>query len=91
VWPFEVLVPSLPVGLPAVVHAEIWPSIVPFAHEAGACADEQQVRAVVECWRQIDREDRMVDWFAAAPDDRAVRCEEGWVLGVSSSATIGTP
>jgi precorrin-8X/cobalt-precorrin-8 methylmutase len=91
VWPFEILVPSLPVGLPAVVHAEIWPSIVPFAHEEGTCADEQQVRAVVECWRQIDREDSLVDWFAAAPDDHAVRCEEGWVLGVSSSATIGTP
>lgn len=90
VWPFEILVPNLPVGLPAVVHAEIWPSIVPFAHEEGTCPDEKQVRAVVECWRQLDREDRLVEWFAAAPDDHPVRREEGWVLGVLCSRTINT-
>ena len=90
VWPFEMLVPSLPVGLPAVVHAEIWPSIVPFGHEAGTCPDEQQVRAVVERWRELDHEDRLVEWFAAAPDDHPVRREEGWVLGVPCSRTIDT-
>jgi hypothetical protein len=88
VWPFEVLVPSLPVERGAVLHAEIWPSIVPFGHEVGSCPDEQQVRAVVECWRQLDGEDRLAEWFAAAPDDDQVRGEEGWVLGVSSSRTI---
>jgi precorrin-8X/cobalt-precorrin-8 methylmutase len=90
VWPFEVLVPSLPVGLPAVVHAEIWPSIVPFAHEAGTCPDEQQVHAVVERWRELDHDDHLVECFAAAPDDHRVRREEGWVLGVLCSRTIDT-
>jgi len=91
VWPFEVLVPSLPVGRAAVVHAEIWPSIVPFGHEVGSCPDEQQVRAMVERWRQLDGEDRLAEWFAAAPDDDRVRGEEGWVLGVPSSRTIDAP
>jgi precorrin-8X/cobalt-precorrin-8 methylmutase len=84
VWPFEVLVPNLPVGAPAVVHAEIWPSIVPFAHEVGSCRDEQQVRAVVQHWRRLDRTGDLVDLFAAAPDGSLIRGEEGWVLGVPS-------
>ena len=83
VWPFEVLVPDLPAGSPAVVHAEIWPSIVPFTHEAGSCADERQVRAVVRAWRELDRSDRLAPWLAAPPDTKTVRAEEGWVLGVA--------
>lgn len=62
VWPFEVLVPDLPAGSRAVAHAEIWPSIVPFAHEAGSCADERQVRAVARAWRELDRRDHLATW-----------------------------
>jgi precorrin-8X/cobalt-precorrin-8 methylmutase len=94
VWPFEVLVPELPTGAPAVVHAEIWPSIVAFAHEAGSCADERQVRAVVRAWRELDRRDRLATWFAAPPDAKTVRAEEGWVLGVEppgSNRRFGRP
>ncbi len=87
VWPFEVLVPNLHVGSPAVVHAEIWPSIVPFAHEMGSCPDEQQVRAVVQHWRRLDRVDQLAGLFAAAPDNISVRHEEGWVLGVPVPGT----
>jgi hypothetical protein len=83
VWPFELLVPDLPVGGPAVVHAEIWPSIVASADEAGSCADERQVRAVVREWRELDRADKLAAWFAAPDKIEAARTEEGWVLGVA--------
>jgi hypothetical protein len=84
VWPFEIATPDLADGVPAVIHAEIWPSIVPFGHEAGSCRDEQQVRAVVKCWRALDRQGRLAEWFAI-PEDTRVRREEGWVLGVPSA------
>jgi precorrin-8X/cobalt-precorrin-8 methylmutase len=90
VWPFEVAVPSLPVGAPAVIHAEIWPSIVPFDSQPGSCRDEQQVRAVVETWRGLDRADRLAEWFDTPEDDR-VRTEEGWVLGVPAALPRGGP
>jgi precorrin-8X/cobalt-precorrin-8 methylmutase len=89
VWPFEVLVPDLHAGSPAVVHAEIWPSIVPFTHEQGCCNDERQVRAVVRTWRELDRNDRLAEWFAAARSE-TVRQEEGWVLGVLALGAVQT-
>jgi precorrin-8X/cobalt-precorrin-8 methylmutase len=94
VWPFEVRVPHLRCGLPAIVHAEIWPSVVPFGHETGSCPDEQQVRAVVDHLRRLDEAGRLVDLFAAAPDNSAVRREEGWVLGIPSrgrTAALAAP
>jgi hypothetical protein len=87
VWPFEIDKPDLPVGVPAVIHAEIWPSIVPFGHQEGSCKDEQQVRAVVECWRELDRENQLGTWFTT-PDEDRVRCEEGWVLGVPDALSL---
>jgi precorrin-8X/cobalt-precorrin-8 methylmutase len=89
VWPFEVRVPRLEPGAAAIVHAEIWPSIVPFAHERGTCRDEQQVRAVVQHWRQLDRTHELTELFAAAPDNDSVRREEGWVLGVPAPGEGG--
>ena len=88
VWPFEVLVPDFPIGSPAIVHAEIWPSLLPFAHESGSCNDERQVRAVVRNWRQLDKEDRLTESFAAPSESDPARLEEGWILGVPSSRTI---
>lgn len=81
VWPFEVRVPDLRAGSPAVVHAEIWPTIVPFDDEAGAFRDEKQVRAVVRYWRELDRARRLANLFAAAPAHGVVQGEEDWVLG----------
>jgi precorrin-8X/cobalt-precorrin-8 methylmutase len=88
VWPFEVLHPNLPAGAPAIIHAEIWPSIVPFALEAGTCRDEQQVRAVVRHWQRLDEHDQLGELFALAADCEEVRREEGWVLGVPSSGEL---
>ncbi len=88
VWPFEVSVPDFPVGSRAVVHAEIWPSIVRFAHEIGSCNDEKQVRAVVQHWRDLDRRDQLAVWFEAPSADEQAQQEEGWILGVPSPSTI---
>jgi precorrin-8X/cobalt-precorrin-8 methylmutase len=90
VWPFEVLVPELPAASAVVVHAEIWPSIVPFSDEAGVCADERQVRAVVRKWRELDQADQLAEWLAAPADNEATRGEEGWVLGVESPGSAQT-
>ena len=88
VWPFEVLVPRFPAGSAAVLHAEIWPSIVPFAHEFGTCNDQKQVRAVVQHWRELDSADQLAPWFEAPSENELARREEGWILGVPSPATI---
>lgn len=80
VWPFEVTVPSLPAGTPGIVHAEIWPSAIPFDHEPGRCPDEQQVRAVVHDWQERDRDGCLAGVFAGVPGDEAIRREEGWIL-----------
>lgn len=87
VWPFEVHVPDRRAGSPAVVHAEIWPTIVPFNSEPGAYRDEKQVRAVVRHWRELDRVGHLGNLFAAAPDNEAVQHEEGWVLGAPAPGT----
>jgi precorrin-8X/cobalt-precorrin-8 methylmutase len=91
VWPFEVRVPDLRAGLPAVVHAEIWPTIVPFDDELGAYRDEKQVRAVVRHWRELDRASRLANLFAAAPAQGVVQGEEGWVLGAPAPGTPIAP
>lgn len=91
VWPFEVHVPELPAGSPAVLHAEIWPTIVPFDDEPGVYRDEKQVRAVVRHWRGLDRACRLANLFAAAPAHGAVQGEEGWVLGAPAPETRIAP
>jgi precorrin-8X/cobalt-precorrin-8 methylmutase len=82
VWPFEVTVPSFPVGTPGVVHAEIWPSASPFEQEPGICPDERQVRAVVRQWQDQDRSGTLDGVFASVPIDEDIRREEGWILGI---------
>jgi precorrin-8X/cobalt-precorrin-8 methylmutase len=89
VWPFEVAMPVQPAGNPLVVHAEIWPSVAPFSHESGTCPDEQQVRAVIRYWRHLDRSGQLSLLFQSAPDDDAVRQEEGWILGVTELMADG--
>jgi hypothetical protein len=51
------------------------------------------VRAVVGHLRQVDQAGQLADLFLAAPDYRAVRLEEGWVLGAPSvsSGPAGAP
>jgi hypothetical protein len=80
VWPFEVGVPDLPPGLPAVVHAEIWPSLRRVEPAPGRVKDELQVIGLAHELRALDRAASLRGWFAAAPD---IAREEGWILGVT--------
>jgi hypothetical protein len=89
VWPFETgftATPTAPPG-PAIVHAEIWPGIVPGPLDpAIPIRDEAQVRAVVAWLAARDAAGMLGALFAPppglAPADLAVcREEEGWLLG----------
>jgi hypothetical protein len=83
VWPFEVAVPELPFGTPAIVYAEIWPSLVDCGGHPGWCRDQRQVGAAVSRWRSLDRLGELAGSFATPKDDPAVALEEGWILGVA--------
>ena len=67
---------------PAIVHAEIWPSLIDWAAQGGSCRDERQVRGVVVAWRDLDSRGALTRWFDTPKGDPAVRTEEGWILGV---------
>jgi precorrin-8X/cobalt-precorrin-8 methylmutase len=80
VWPFEVLVPDLPSGRPAIIHAEIWPSLVPVRELDGRVKDQAQVVGLAEEFRRRDQAGTLSQLFAAAA--RTAAGEEGWILGV---------
>jgi hypothetical protein len=80
VWPFEVAVPALPPGRPAIVHAEIWPSLAPVAVVPSQVKDEAQVIAQATAYRSQDRAGTLAALFGAAQLPTAR--EEGWILGV---------
>lgn len=44
VWPFEVTVPELRSGRGAVIHAEVWPSLIGVPEATGQVRDQTQVR-----------------------------------------------
>jgi hypothetical protein len=89
VWPFETGFTPTPTasGGPAIVHAEIWPGIVPGTLDpAFPIRDEAQVRAVVAWLAAHDAGGTLGALFAPppglTPDDLIVcRDEEGWLLG----------
>lgn len=81
VWPFEVSVPALPAGRGAVIHAEIWPSLINVPVVAGQVRDQTQVMCIAREFRDLDRSDALAGLFAAAP--ARAGAEEGWILGVA--------
>ena len=81
VWPFEVGVPELPAGRGAVIHAEIWPSLIEVPTVTGQVKDQTQVMCLARELRDRDRADALAGVFAAAPAHAA--SEEGWILGVA--------
>ena len=92
VWPFETgftAVPT-PTAGPFILHAEIWPGIVPALDAALAIRDQAQVRAVVELLARLDRDGTLGRLFdrpdgLAEDDERKVVEEEGWILGAGMS------
>jgi precorrin-8X/cobalt-precorrin-8 methylmutase len=79
VWPFEVLVPELSEGSAAIVHAEIWPSLIHAPLRPGQVKDEAQVIALAEEFRRGDRNGSLATLFLAGARGSV---EEGWILGV---------
>lgn len=80
VWPFEGDVPELLVGRGAVVHAEVWPSMIPINLVPGRIKDEVQVASLAAAYRELDQTGTLAQAFAAAPASATI--EEGWILGV---------
>ena len=88
VWPFTTGCDSNPTaGLRnAIVHAEIWPGLVPLDRGRHPVKDAAQVIAVCEHLARLDRDGGLGGCFAPALTDAervAVVREEGWILGVA--------
>jgi hypothetical protein len=93
VWPFETGFTSRPAPAhgPRIVHAEIWPGIIPSADVAdevaatGAIRDQAQVRLMCRWAGDEDRKGALGAWFDTTTLDatqrRLVVEEEGWILG----------
>jgi hypothetical protein len=86
VWPFEVGVPVTEPGRAAIVHAEIWPSLVQFSADDGMVRDEAQVVTLARHFRTLDITRELGALFAA-PMSSPLAAEEGWILGVPAPAT----
>jgi hypothetical protein len=89
VWPFETgfaTAPMLSAG-PFVLHAEIWPSLMPRPLDEAFIKDQAQVRATTAWLAELDQSGALAEIFGRPTDlpeigaDAATR-EEGWVLGV---------
>lgn len=92
VWPFETGFTPAPVPRsgPFVVHAEIWPGVVPDLLDPNLIKDQAQVRATVRWFSRLDDEGRLGDLFNTPRDlpTHAIRAsveEEGWILGAELS------
>jgi precorrin-8X/cobalt-precorrin-8 methylmutase len=87
IWPFET-------GLHAptrkdclVLHAEVWPSLLPVSLRSRTVKDKVQVCALARWFAEVDSRGELEKWFAGPADldetDRQhVVNEEGWILGV---------
>ncbi len=96
VWPFETGFTSHPVPTtgPRVLHAEIWPGIIPKAEvnevaaAPGVIRDQAQVRLMCRWAFDPDREGTLGAWFDSTKLDelerRVVVEEEGWILGCAA-------
>jgi hypothetical protein len=90
VWPFESagVAPVVPAsGTPFLLHAEIYPSLVP-PSPFEETKDAAQVRALAEYFARLDDEGDLgaaFDLSALSPESiQAAVSEEGWILGVQT-------
>jgi hypothetical protein len=86
VWPFEAADWTANRSRPLVVHAEVWPRVVPDQLPAGLCIDEQQVRGLVAHFAHLDANDLLLPLFHVPfllqlNEQQEVLAEEGWTLG----------
>lgn len=96
VWPFETglgALPSRPKRDYLIVHAEIYPSLLPIQPAAGEVKDAVQVRTMAAHFAALDDAGQLSTLFAGpaylTPEDReTVETEEGWTLGVLSGRQV---
>lgn len=90
VWPFEAATeagfvpPAPPAGTPFILHAEVYPSLVP-PSPLEATKDAAQVRALAEYFAGLDDDGdlgALFDLGALPPEAQQAVTEEGWILGV---------
>ena len=84
-WPFET---AWDARLEGIVHAEIWPSLFPFAEQPHAIKDARQVVGVRDTLLAADRRGALGAYLArpaglGARESRIALEEEGWILGVA--------
>lgn len=88
VWPFETgFTPDpSPARGPFVLHAEIWPGVVPLEPERHAVRDAAQVLTLAHHLARLDEQGKLGALFDLPKDldpatTRACIAEEGWILG----------
>jgi hypothetical protein len=86
VWPFTTGLTAAPTGDrgDAIVHAEIWPGLVPFDASLHAVRDAAQVIGLARHLAALDEHGALAVRFApAVPSDlvASIVDEEGWILG----------
>jgi precorrin-8X/cobalt-precorrin-8 methylmutase len=90
VWPFETRLQPLPCWEQRewiILHAEIFPSLLPSDPGPGEIGDEVQVRNLAEHFARLDEEGKLGNLFdrpAGITDEERfmVETEEGWILGI---------
>ncbi len=86
VWPFETgfALPQLPIGQASIIHAEIYPSLVPIEPVHDEVKDCAQVRGLAEHFLRLDQEGSFGTLFAIpadlAPEQQRIEEEEGWMF-----------
>jgi aromatic ring-opening dioxygenase LigB subunit len=85
VWPFET---GFAAPTAQIVHAEIWPGVIPTRGLHGI-RDADQVASLVAWWAALDAAGELAPLFERPPElddedaDAAVR-EDGWILGTGA-------
>jgi precorrin-8X/cobalt-precorrin-8 methylmutase len=96
VWPFETGLGALP-GRPMrdylIVHAEIYPSLLPIQPTEWEVKDAVQVRTMAAHFAALDDTGELSRLFAGpavltAEDRERIEREEGWTLGVLSGQQV---
>ena len=88
VWPFTTGLVADPTGgrPDTIVHAEVWPSLLPVDRTLHGVKDAAQVIGLCRHLAALDRDGRLSTLFAPpVPSEALARVlrEEGWILGVT--------
>ena len=85
VWPFETGM-NTPVNNKRIVHAEIYPSVLPIQTGPGEIRDKVQVCNLAYWFHERDTKGQLEDYFAGPKltneQYNQVKNHEGWILGV---------